>query len=85
MCNENTNKTPVQQVEEQISDKIGDVDEYLEREYSITLDQLDDMQGVKDELESAKSTLDDLQYQMEEISTAIEKANDAQSNADYYG
>ena len=88
MCNlqENTNQQrPVEQVEQQISDKIGDVDEYLEKEYYITLDQLEDLQGVKDELESAKSTLEDQQYQMDEITSALEKAKDACSNADYHG
>ena len=74
MCSENDNKTPVQQVEEQINNEISDVDECLEQQYSITLDQLDDLQGVKDELESAKSTLDDIQYQMEEITSAISKS-----------
>ena len=88
MCNlkENTNqKSPVEQVEQQISDKIGDVDEYLEKEYYVTLDQLDDLQSVKDELESAKSTLEDQQYQMDEITSALENAKDACSNADYHG
>ena len=73
MCNENTNqKTPVEMVEQQIADKVTDVDEYLEKEYYITLDQLEDLQGVKDELESAKSTLEDQQYQMDEITSALE-------------
>ena len=85
MCSENDNKTPVQQVEEQINNEISDVDECLEQQYSITLDQLDDLQGVKDELESAKSTLDDIQYQMEEITSAISKSAEAISNADYHG
>ena len=86
MCNENTNqKTPVEQVEQQIADKVSDVDEYLEKEYYITLDQLDDMQSVKDELESAKSTLEDQQYQMEEITSALAKSDEAISNADYHG
>ena len=86
MCNENTNqKTPVEQVEQQIADKVSDVDEYLEKEYYITLDQLDDMQSVKDELESAKSTLEDQQYQMDEITSALAKSDEAISNADYHG
>ena len=86
MCNENTNqKTPVEMVEQQIADKVTDVDEYLEKEYYITLDQLEDLQGVKDELESAKSTLEDQQYQMEEITSAISKSDEAISNADYHG
>ena len=86
MCNENTNqKTPVEMVEQQIADKVTDVDEYLEKEYYITLDQLEDLQGVKDELESAKSTLEDQQYQMEEITSALAKSDEAISNADYHG
>ncbi len=86
MCNENTNqKTPVEMVEQQIADKVTDVDEYLEKEYYITLDQLDDMQSVKDELESAKSTLEDQQYQMDEITSALAKSDEAISNADYHG
>lgn len=86
MCNENTNqKSPVELVEQQISDKIVDVEEYLEKEYYVTLDQLDELQSVKDELESAKSTLEEQQYQMDEITSALNKSDEAISNADYHG
>lgn len=84
MCANESDKTPVQQVEEQINNEISDVDECLEQQYSISLDQIDDLQNVKDELESAKSTLEEQQYQMEEITSAISKASEARSNADYY-
>ena len=84
-CNsDQTAKSPIDMVEEQIQGAITDIDAYLENSYYVTLDQLDDLSGVKEELETAKSSLEDAHMDIDKIQSAIQEGKDAGANADYY-
>jgi len=69
-------------LKDRLTDAIAGVQECLDSHYSITLDQVEELADLKDELELAQTDLEEASIKVDEIESVIDKSYDTQSNAD---
>ena len=69
-------------IKDRVTDAIAEVVTAMEQSYTITLDQVDDLVSLKDELEETQHNLDDASRKLDEIESILYNSEDVLSNAD---
>ena len=69
-------------IKDRVTDAIAEVMTAMEQSYTITLDQVDDLVGLKEDLEETQHSLDDASRKLDEIESIRYNSEDILSNAD---
>lgn len=69
-------------LKDRVTDAIADVNDYLDRSYTITLDQVDELIDLKDSLEETQLNLEEASRKLDEVESILYNSEDVLSNAD---